>query len=350
MLDMLDILRAARRHNASDVILSAGVPPTYRVDGVLVATKGSPLPAQTLQGLLYTLLSSGQVEEFEREKELDFAFTLDGEDRFRANLSIQRGSIAAAFRLLAREIPSLEDLHLPGLIGELALSPQGLILVTGPTGHGKSTTQAAMIDLVNLQRRAHVITIEDPIEYVHENKNSVIEQREVGTDTQSFSHALRHVLRQTPDVILIGEMRDAESISCALTAAETGHLVIATLHTNDSVQAIDRLLDVFPPHQQSQVRSQLSLSLLAVFAQRLVPKTGDRGRIPAVEILRITAGVAHLIRDQKVHQIYSMMETHGKEGMKTMDSSLKELYMKGEISHEDARSRMRNPMLLDLGR
>lgn len=350
MLDMLDILRAARRHDASDVILSAGAPPTYRVNGSLVATKASPLSGQTLQGLVYTLLSARQVIEFEREKELDFAFTLDGEDRFRANLSIQRGNIAAAFRLLARKIPSLEELHLPGIMGELALSPQGLILLTGPTGHGKSTSQASMIDLINLKRRAHIVTIEDPIEYLHENRNSVIEQREVGTDTKSFAQALRHVLRQSPDVILVGEMRDMESISCALTAAETGHLVIATLHTNDSVQAIDRLLDVFPPHQQSQVRSQLSLCLLAIFAQRLLPRTGDRGRIPAVEILRNSAGISHLIRDKKVHQIYSMMETHGKEGMKTMDASLKDLYLKGEISHEDAQSRMRNPMSLDRGR
>jgi twitching motility protein PilT len=259
----------------------------------------------------------------------------------------QRGTVAAAFRLVASKVPTLEELNLPPVVEEFALAPQGLVLVTGPTGHGKSTTQAAMIDVINKRRKAHVVTIEDPIEFLHTNKMSLIEQREVGDDTLTFAEALKHVLREAPDVILVGEMRDPESIACALTAAETGHLVIATVHTNDAVQAIDRLLDSFPPHQQGQVRSQMSLSLLGVLSQRLLPRKGGKGRVPAVEVLRNTAGVAHLIREMKTPQIYAILETHAKDGTRTLDGALKELYLRGFVEHEEARSRMRNPSLLD---
>jgi len=233
------------------------------------------------------------------------------------------------------------------VIEELAMAPQGLIVVTGPAGHGKSTTQAGMIDYINGRRKAHVITIEDPIEFMHTNRKCVIEQREIGEDTLSFSEGLKHVLRESPDVILVGEMRDPESIACALTAAETGHLVITTAHTNDCVQAVDRLLDVFPAMQQGQVRAQLSMCLLAVIGQRLLPRQDGNGRIPAVEILRNSHGVAHLIRDEKTAQIYAMMETHGRNGMRTMDAALKDLFARGLVTHEEARGRMRTPSLLD---
>ncbi len=346
-MDLVPILKQAVAVKASDVIITTEAPPAFRIDGQLALAKAPPLSGEETKKLLYGVLNERQIARFEKEKELDFSFTLEGLHRFRANLFYQRGCVGGAFRLIADRIPSIEELNLPAVIEEFALAPQGLLLITGPTGQGKSTTQAAMIDLINARRRAHIVTIEDPIEYLHTNKRCVVEQREVGEDTWSFAEALKHVLREAPDVILIGEMRDPESIASALTAAETGHLVIATLHTNDCVQAVDRTLDVFAPHQQGQIRAQLSLSLLAVLSQRLIPRTNGQGRVPAVEVLRNTPGVAHLIRDEKTHQIYSIMETHAKDGMRTLDSALKELYLKGQIEYEEARCRMRNPVLLD---
>jgi len=346
-MDLVEILRKAVECGASDVILSAGSPPAFRIDGQLLTAGGQAFTAEAVQSLVYAVLNEGQQARFEREKELDFSFTLKSEHRFRGNVFYQKGTVAAAFRLIASRIPVIEELNLPAVVGEFALAPQGLVLVTGPTGHGKSTTQAAMIDLINRRRKAHIITIEDPIEFLHANRMSVIEQREVGEDTHSFAEALKHVLREAPDVILVGEMRDPESIACALSAAETGHLVIATLHTNDCVQAVDRLLDSFPPHQQPQVRSQLSLSLLGVMAQRLLPRKEGKGRIPAVEVLRNTPAVAHLVREMKTPQIYAIMETHAREGMKTLDGALKDLYLRGLVECEEARSRMRNPSLLE---
>jgi twitching motility protein PilT len=346
-MDLIDILRKSLDARASDVIVSAGAPPAFRIDGQLVLTKGAPLSAADSKELVYGILKPAQVVRFEKDKELDFSFTLDGAVRFRGNVFLQRASVGAAFRVITSAIPSLAELNLPPVVEEFALLPQGLVLVTGPTGHGKSTTQAAMIDLINTRRKTHIVTIEDPIEFVHANKRSILEQREVGEDTHSFADALKHVLREAPDVLLVGEMRDPESIAAALTAAETGHVVIATLHTNDCVQAVDRLLDVFPAHQQPQVRAQLSLSLAGVIAQRLLPRPDGRGRLPAVEILRNTPAVAHLIRDGKTHQIYAIMETHAREGMRTMDAALKELYLRGMVTYEEARQRMRNPQLLD---
>jgi twitching motility protein PilT len=345
--ELVDILKKAVDIGASDVILSAGASPAFRVDGQLLMSRRDPLASAAVQSLVYAVLSEGQQAKFEREKELDFSFTLKNEHRFRGNVFYQKGTVAAAFRNIASRIPTIEEMNLPAVVGEFALSTQGLVLVTGPTGHGKSTTQAAMVDAINNRRKAHIITIEDPIEFLHANRMSIIEQREVGDDTQSFSEALKHVLREAPDVILVGEMRDPESIACALSAAETGHLVIATLHTNDCVQAVDRLLDSFPPHQQPQVRSQISLSLLGVLAQRLLPRKGGKGRIPAVEVLRNTPAVAHLVREMKTPQIYAIMETHAKDGMKTLDGALKELYLRGLVEFEEARTRMRNPSLLD---
>jgi twitching motility protein PilT len=346
-MDLVEILKKAVGVGASDVIISAQSPPAFRVHGPLLLQGSERLTGERTQELVYGLLTPVQVAKFERHKELDFSFTLEKEHRFRANVFLQRGTVAAAFRLIASRIPSLEELCLPAVVEEFAMAPQGLVLVTGPTGHGKSTTQAAMIDLINRKKKAHIITLEDPIEFLHTNKESLIEQREVGDDTHSFAEALKHVLRQAPDVILVGEMRDAESIACALSAAETGHLVIATVHTNDAVQAIDRLLDAFPSHSQSQIRAQMSLSLLGVLAQRLLPRKGEPGRVPAVEVLRNLPAVAHLIRDQKTHQLYATLETRGKDGMRTLDSALKELYVRGWVEYEEARSRMRNPSLFE---
>ncbi|MBI4612107.1 MAG: PilT/PilU family type 4a pilus ATPase [Planctomycetes bacterium] len=348
-MDITSLFRAAVKEGASDLLLTTGVPAILRIKGNLVNTNTPALTAKDTKDLLYAVLRPDQVAKFERDKELDFSIYVRDLNRFRGNAFIQRGAVGAAFRSIPNRVPAIEELSLPPVLEDFALSPQGLVLICGPTGHGKSTSQAAMIDRINDKQRRHIITVEDPIEYLHQNKRSVIEQREVGDDTRSFTDALRHVLRQDPDVILIGEMRDLETIQAALTAAETGHLVLATLHTNDCVQSIDRLLDVFPPHQQGQVRTQLSLCLLAVVSQRLIPRITGDGLAVGVEILVGNAGVRNLIREGKTHQIYSMMETHAKDGMVTMDSALKELYLHGEISHQEASRRMRNPQLLPRG-
>ena len=345
--DLTDLLRRALRADASDVILSADSAPALRVNGQITLDGKTPLGAGTVRKMIYGVLRSEQIARFEAELELDFSFTLDGRHRFRGNAFFQRQAVGAVFRLIPGAIPEIETLNLPPVIEEFALAPQGLVLVTGPAGHGKSTTQAAMIHRINRRRRAHIITVEDPVEFVHTNVQSVIEQREVGLDTKSFAEALRHVLRETPDVILVGEMRDAESIACALTAAETGHLVLATLHTNDCVQAIDRIVDPFPGAQQNQVRGQLSMCLLGIIGQRLLPRADGRGRVPAVEILRNTTGVSHLIRDGRTPQVYGMMETHAKDGMRTMDAALKDLCLRGLITYDEAAGRMRNPAMLD---
>jgi twitching motility protein PilT len=345
--DLTEFLRSAIEAGASDIILSAGASPALRIQGEVVLQGGDPLTPAAVQTSVYSLLRDDQVARLEAELELDFSFTLDGRFRFRGNAFFQRQTVGVVLRLIPDAIPDIEALNLPPVIDEFAQATQGLVLVTGPAGHGKSTTQAAMINRINKTRRAHIITVEDPVEFVHPNMHSVVEQREVGLDTRSFSEALRHVLREAPDVILVGEMRDAESIACALTAAETGHMVIATLHTNDCVQAVDRIVDPFPASQQNQIRSQLSMALLGVVSQRLIPRVDGRGRVPAVEILRNTTGVAHLIREGKSPQIYALMETKAREGMRTMDAALKDLYLKGLISYEEASGRMRNPTMLD---
>ncbi len=342
-MDIAELLTFAAEKRASDLILTTGSPPILRIDGEMRSVSLDPLGPEEVRRLVFDVLAEHQIARFETEKELDFSLSLGDARRFRGNVFIQRGNMAAVFRLVPSHILAIEELGLPPVIEELAMAPKGLVLVTGPTGHGKSTTQAAMINLINERRRCHIITVEDPIEFTHENKNSIIEQREVGSDTQGFFQALRRILRQAPDVILIGEMRDLDTIRAALTAAETGHLVISTLHTNDAVQAIDRLVDAFPPHQQNQVKSQLSLSLLAVIAQRLLPRADGQGRIVAVEILRNNSASAHLIREGKIHNIYTVMETHSRDGMCTMDTSLTDLYLKGAITRDEARRCMRNP-------
>jgi twitching motility protein PilT len=344
---MKQLFEFAARNNASDLLLTAGSPPFVRVDGDMRPVLDRPLsPAQTKQ-LVWSLLNETQQEMFERKRELDFSLAVTGDLRFRANVYFQRGTVAGAFRVIPREVPELAALGLPPVVQSLTLRTHGLILVTGPTGSGKSTTQASMIDLVNRTRRCHIVTIEDPIEFIHSNKQAVIDQREVYADTLSFGNALKYVLRQDPDVILVGEMRDVETIGAALTAAETGHLVIATLHTNDAIQSIDRIIDAFPPHQQSQVRAQLGFVLVAVISQQLVPHTGGAGRVLAYEILIKNHAVAAHIRESKTHQTRTVMEGGRAEGMITMDWRLKELFDAGAISWEEVVRRVSSPAFLE---
>jgi len=346
-LSVARILQFAVEKTASDVLITAGVPPTVRINGDLLSTNRPPLTGQETQKLVYDILTEGQIARFERDRELDFSVTLSGKHRFRVNCYRQRDAVAAAFRIIPDRIPDIDELGVPPIMRDVVLRPQGLVLITGPTGHGKSTTQAALIDIVNMQKKVHIVTIEDPIEFLHTSKQSVIDQREVGQDTLSFAEALRHVLRQDPDVILVGEMRDLETVRTVLTAAETGHLVIATLHTNDASQSVDRMVDMFPPHQQSQVRAQLSLCLLCILSQRLVPRKDGGTRVLATELLFNNAAVANLIREGKAQNIYGIMETQARIGMHTMDSSLKKLYFDGVVSREETKRRMKNPQALD---
>ncbi len=343
-MDHLEIFRKATEAKAADLIITSGEPPILRIHGNIKPLKDyDEFTADQTRKFVYGLLREEQIARFEREKELDFSIHVRGLQRFRGNAFVQRGAVGAVFRSVPNDIPALKDLMLPPVLEELALSMQGLLIVTGPTGSGKTTTLASMIDAINRMCRVHIVTVEDPIEYVHHNKLAVIEQREVGEDTISFPSALRHCLRQSPDVILIGEMRDYETISTAVTAAETGHLVMGTLHTNDCVQAINRIIDVFPPNQQDQIRSQLAASLLAVFNQRLLPRSDQAGQIAATELLVANVAVRALIREDKTHQMYSVMETGSRDGMYTMDQSLKRLFLHGHIPLEEARRRVRNP-------
>jgi twitching motility protein PilT len=329
------ILAQAVRKTASDVLLIAGTPAMLRVGGSL-APLGSPLDAEEIRKLLLPLLTVEQNQELQQKKSVDLCFSRDGIGRFRANVHHQRGTIAGSIRLLPEKIPTLESLHLPPILRRLAEARQGLVLITGQTGCGKSSTLAALLELINTNRRDHVVTIEDPVEYVHVNRSSIIEQIEVGHDTPDFASSLRSILRQNPDVILVGEMRDPETISTVLTAAETGHLVLSTLHTNDTSQAVSRILDSFPAGNQTQIRQQLSLALLAIVAQQLVPGIGNTARYPAVEILMASSGVRHLIRKGEDHQVYSAVSTGRNEGMMTMEQSLAEMVRAGKISRETA--------------
>jgi twitching motility protein PilT len=293
--------------------------------------------------MIYAILPQRRREQLEQDLELDISYSLPGRARFRVNVYFQRDSMGAAFRLIPYEIKTVEALGLPPIVTELARYPRGFICVTGPTGSGKSTTLAALVDIVNTERRAHIMTVEDPIEFLHGHKSSIVNQREIGTDTHGFAQALRHVLRQDPDVILVGEMRDLETIQTAITAAETGHLVFATLHTQDAPQAIDRIIDVFPAHQQQQVRVQLSTTLQAVVTQQLLQTSDGAGRVVASEVLVATSAVRNLIREGKVHQIYSAMQAGGRFGMQTMDASLAQLVRSGRITRELALERSHDP-------
>ncbi|MCS7310221.1 MAG: type IV pilus twitching motility protein PilT [Armatimonadetes bacterium] len=340
---MDDLLRIVVEKGASDLHLCAGVPPVIRVDGRLIPTNYEKATPQDTQRLMYDILTDEQIQRFESTLELDFSYSLGKMARFRVNVYRDRGAVAAAFRLIPTRIPTIRELNLPPVLEELTRLPRGLIIVTGPTGSGKSTTQAAMINQINMERSVHIVTIEDPIEYLHTHRFSIINQRELGQDTKSFHNALRAVLREDPDVILVGEMRDPETIALAITAAETGHLVIATLHTNSAASTVDRIVDVFPPGQQEQVRIQLSNSLQAVICQQLLPRAGQPGRVPAVEVMIATPAIRNLIRENKAHQITSVIQTSGNIGMQTMDQSLRDLYMKGWITLEEALSRAMNP-------
>jgi len=341
---MEQMLRTVVERGASDLHLSAGLAPHLRKDERLIPLEGGPLTGEDVRELAYSLLAPENIQRFERWKELDFAFSLDGAARFRANYFVQQGTVGVAIRMLPFRVCGFEELGLPAqVLTELCNKPKGLILVTGATGSGKTTTLAAMVDYINTTKNDHIITVEDPIEYLHASKKSIVHQREIGADTHSFAQALKHVLRQDPDVILIGEMRDLETIETALTVAETGHLVLATLHTSDAASTINRIVDVFPAHQQNQVRIQLSMELLGIFAQQLIPRANGTGRVLAIEIMLATHAVRSLIREQKVHQLYSVVQTGQKDGMKTMNQSLYELSLQRAITLETALARAGDP-------
>lgn len=328
----------------SDLHLTAGSPPRIRVDGQLVNVGEQSLTADESRRLTYGLLKEEQIARFERELELDLSFGVENLGRFRMNVFQQRGAVGCVLRLIPSRIKTFAELGLPvALCEHLCELPKGLILVTGATGSGKSTTLASMIDYINATRHAHIITVEDPIEFVHKHKNCLVNQREVGWDTKSFHNALRTVLREDPDVILIGEMRDMETVEAALRIAETGHLTFATLHTSDCVQTINRIVDIFPGHQQQQIRTQLSFTLQAVFCQQLLPRADGAGRVLACERMIANAAVKSLIREDKAHQIYSIIQTGGELGMSTMNQSLYELYRRGLITYEDALSHTNDP-------
>jgi twitching motility protein PilT len=344
LANLHQLLKAMVEKGASDLHITTGSPPQLRIDGKLVPLKTNPLsPVETKQ-LCYSILTDAQKHRFEEDSELDLSFGVKSLSRFRANVFMQRGAVAGAFRTIPFKILTFQELGLPPVVAELARKPRGLLLVTGPTGSGKSTTLASIIDKINVDRHEHIITIEDPIEYLHPHKNCLVNQREVGSDTQSFKKALKYILRQDPDVVLIGEMRDLETIEAALVISETGHLAFATLHTNSCVQTINRILDVFPPYQQPQVRAQLSFVLEGVLTQNLIPRAGAPGRALAVEVMVPNAAIRNLIREDKVHQVYSQMQVgQAKFGMQTLNQSLAVLVQRRLISMEDALGRSSDP-------
>ncbi len=342
-MEINELLLLCIEKRASDLHITENEPPILRIDGKLYRTGLSSLTKHENKQMIYSVLNASQKAMFEKELELDFSLSLPGMDRFRVNIHMQKNSVEAAFRRVPLKIPTFDDLGLPSIVMELARRPNGLVLVTGPTGMGKTTTLAAMIDLINNEREAHIICIEDPIEFVHKNKKSVIKQREVYSDTHSFANALKHALRQDPNVIVVGEMRDLETISTTLTAAETGHLVLATLHTPDAPQTVQRIIDVFPPYQQQQVRLQLSDCIQGVVSQLLLPVASGEGRVVATEVLTGTPAIRNLVREQEIEQIPTLLQTGSQHGMHTMDKSLKDLFQKGLISLETALSKVKNP-------
>lgn len=343
-LSIQSFLEYVVQHGATDLHIASDSPPLMRVAGKLIPLPVPPLTATETKNLCYSLLTESQRHRFEEENELDFSFGLRGLSRFRGNLSVQKGTVGGAFRLIPYEVRGLADLGLPPVVGELTKLPRGLVLVTGPTGSGKSTTLASMIDKINRERQEHVVTIEDPIEFVHEHRKCLVNQREVFSDTHGFAEALRHVLRQDPDIVLIGEMRDLETVASALTVAETGHLVLSSLHTNSAVETINRIIDIFPSSQQPQVRAQLSLVLQGVISQQLIPRLDGRGRVLAVEVMIPNAAIRNLIREEKIHQIYSQLQVGQlKFGMQTMSQSLVDLHQRRLISYEEAMGHATEP-------
>jgi twitching motility protein PilT len=343
---ILDLLKATVERKASDLHLTTGAPPYLRVDGELTPLNFPLNDPKQLKALIYSMMSEQQIKQYELDKELDFAYSVKSLGRFRVNVFQQRSSIGSVIRTIPTNKMSLDQLGLPAITKDLIMRPRGIILVTGPTGSGKSTSLAAMIDFINEHRKAHIMTVEDPIEFLHDHKMSLVNQREVGTDTQTFANALKRVLRQDPDVILVGELRDIESMGTAITAAETGHLVFATLHTNDAAQTIDRIIDVFPTSQQQQVRMQFANSLQAIFCQTLARRIGG-GRVMAYELLIANNAVRNLVREGKIHQIPSIIETSIGQGMRTMNMSLIELVKKNVVAKDDARTHATNPTEFD---
>jgi twitching motility protein PilT len=342
--DFADLLMEVVARKASDLHLSAGARPTLRVRGRLTPLEEyEVLSASDTREIVYSILTGDQRQRLETDWQLDFAYSIPGHARFRVNAYYQRSAIGAAFRLIPFGLASIDDLGLPPAVHELTRKPRGFVLVTGPTGSGKSTSLAAMIDQINQTREEHIMTIEDPIEFLHPHKRCIVNQRELGSDAQSFSAALKAAMRQDPDIILVGEMRDLETISTALTAAETGHLVFATLHTQDTAQTIDRIIDVFPPHQQGQVRVQLSVALQGIVTQQLLPTSDGSGRVVACEVLVPSPAVRNLIREGKTHQIYSVLQTGSALGMQTMDTALAGLVRQGKITQKLAESRSSTP-------
>jgi len=340
MANLHQLLKAMIEKGASDLHITTGTPPQLRIDGDLVPLKVPPLSPVDTKQLCYSILTDAQKHKFEEENELDLSFGVKSLARFRANLFMQRGAVAAAFRTIPFKILSFQELGLPPVISDIANRPRGLVLVTGPTGSGKSTTLASIVDKVNTEGHYHILTIEDPIEYLHPHKGCIVNQREVGADTENFKKALKYVLRQDPDVVLIGEMRDLETIEAALVIAETGHLAFATLHTNGAVQTINRIIDVFPPYQQPQIRANLSFVLEGVLSQQLIPKMGGNGRCLALEIMVPNVAIRNLIREDKVHQVYSQMQVgQNKFGMLTLNQSLLALVQRRLISVEEALAR-----------
>ncbi|HEX4305679.1 MAG TPA: type IV pilus twitching motility protein PilT [Solirubrobacterales bacterium] len=342
--DFSEVLRQMVETRASDVHITAHFPPAIRDKGRIRPMEGFPvLNAQQTREVVYGILNDDQRKRFEVDQQLDFAYAIPGVARFRVNCFFQRGAVSAAFRLIPQEIPALDSLGVPPVLRELTQKPRGFVLVTGPTGSGKSTTLAAMIDAINVEREDHILTIEDPIEFLHRHKRSIVNQREIGSDAPDFGRGLRAALRQDPDVILVGEMRDLETVSTALTAAETGHLVFATLHTQSTAQTVDRVIDVFPPEQQGQVRTQLSIALQGIVTQQLLPTSDGRGRVVATEVLIPTPAIRNLIREGKTHQIYAALQTSGAVGMQTMDADLARLVRSGKIGRSLAEQRASVP-------
>jgi twitching motility protein PilT len=342
--DFAEILLEVMERNASDLHIAAGAPPTVRMRGRLIPLEGYPIltPTDTRE-VIYSILTSDQRQRLETDWQIDFSYSIPGQARFRVNAYFQRAALGAAFRLIPFSITPIDELGLPPVVHEFTKRPRGFVLVTGPTGSGKSTTLASMIDEINESREDHIMTIEDPIEFLHRHKKCLINQRELGTDATSFAAALKAALRQDPDVILVGEMRDLETIQTALTAAETGHLVFATLHTQDTPQTVDRIIDVFPPSQQGQVRVQLATALQGIMTQQLLPSADGSGRVLAAEVLVPTPAVRNLIREGKTHQIYSVLQTGGSQGMQTMDSALATLVRQGKITRALAEARSTTP-------
>ena len=341
-MSLLDLIKYATKKRASDIHITVGVPPILRVDGVLEYFGEQKLYPEETERFVKQILDEKQIEELKLKGEVDTSYSSSGIGRFRVNAYKQRGSYAMALRIIPIKVPTVEELGLPIMIKDLVRLPRGLVLVTGPTGSGKSTTLASMINFINEEKNCHILTLEDPIEYLHKHNKSIVNQREIGLDSNNFANALRAALRQDPDVILLGEMRDLETISIALTAAETGHLVFSTLHTIGAAKTIDRVIDVFPPHQQQQIRIQLASVIQAIISQQLLPRANGKGRVAAFETMIATPAIRNLIREEKIHQIDTVIQTSGKQGMQTMDKSLLELYKKGIISRETALSQAIN--------